>query len=121
MSAESNTASNTASNVEQKRARRQYVAPLFAYCADHCIAPLKVARRAAMRQGTLDMNKVRLSRIKLGYSPLPEWFIAGMCREIGQPIEVVMGTEWAQRHLTPPLPTLPTPATGATFPTAAAS
>lgn len=87
---------------ETQRARRALVAPLFAYCADHCIAPLMAARRAAIRAGQADMHKVRLSRIKLGYAALPNWFVAGMCREIGQPIEVVMGAEWAQQHLPQP-------------------
>jgi len=98
---------------ELKQRRRHYIAPLFAYCADHCIAPLMAARRAALRAGSLDMNKVRLSRIKLGYSPPPPWFIAEMCREIGQPIEVVMGSEWAQRHLPTLTPDVPSSAESA--------
>ncbi len=42
---------------------------------------------------------MQVTRIKQGRRRLPEWFIAGMCREIGAPVEVVMGQEWAQRHL----------------------
>jgi hypothetical protein len=95
---------------ERKQQRCAYVAPLFAYCADHCLAPLMVARRAAIRASAhaaassasspvVPMNRLRLSRIKHGTSACPPWFIAEMCREIGQPVEVVMGAEWAQRHL----------------------
>lgn len=85
-----------------KAAARALVAPLFAYCDEHGIRPLLLARRAAMRAGAAEMNKWRLSRIKLGQARTPDWFIAGMCREIGQPVEVVMGEEWAQKHMTQP-------------------
>jgi len=87
--------------------RRACVAPLFAYCAEHCLGPLWLARRASAHAGAPPMTKLRLSRIKNGLGAnIPDWFIAGMCREIGQPVEVVMGREWAQRHM-PNMPMLP--------------
>lgn len=86
--------------------RKGYVAPLFSYFREHGLVALWAARRASARATGVMMTKVQLSRIKSGMAPIPDWFIAGMCREINQPIEVVMGHEWAQQHL-PSLPSLP--------------
>ena len=81
--------------------RQEYLAPLFNYCAEHAILAIEIARRAARRQGE-GMIRARLYAIKVGRHLPPTWFVAEMCREIGQPIETVMGQEWAQRHLTLP-------------------
>ncbi len=86
--------------------RRNYIAPFFDYCRQHDIVYVRVARRAALRVGEA-MNRTRLWRIKTGEVICPSWFIAGVCREIGQPIEIIMGQEWAQRHLTTLAPDLP--------------
>lgn len=83
---------------EQMRADRELVAPLFAYLEAHCIVPMWAARRAAMRHGEA-MTRSRLFHIKRGAARVPEWFVEGVCREIGQPVEVVMGREWRQRHM----------------------
>lgn len=86
-----------------RASRRAYVAPLFDYCASHGIITIRVARKAALRAGAGYISRNRLRSIKNGTGVVPPWFIAGVSREIGQPIEVVMGQEWAQRHI-PQLP-----------------
>ncbi|HZC06487.1 MAG TPA: hypothetical protein VE338_12695 [Ktedonobacterales bacterium] len=88
--------------------RRNYIAPFFDYCRTHEIVYVRIARRAALRVGE-NMNRTRLWRIKTGECRCPTWFIAGVCHEIGQPIEIVMGQEWAQRHLATLAPDLPRP------------
>lgn len=82
-----------------REARRAYVGPLFEYCTSHSVVMIGVVRRAALRRGVDHFTRNRLMCVKRGTNVAPEWFIAGVCREIGQPIEVVMGAEWAQRHL----------------------
>jgi hypothetical protein len=88
-------------------ARRAYVRPLFDYCQSHSIIVIQVVRRAALRMGDGYIPRNRLMRIKNGSSPAPWWFVAEVCREIGLPIEVVMGAEWAQRHLPVLAPDVP--------------
>jgi hypothetical protein len=88
-------------------ARRAYVRPLFDYLRDHSLIGIRVARRAAHAVGAGHISRNRLMRIKNGENVTPPWCIAEVCREIGQPVEVVMGAEWAQRHLPPPAPDLP--------------
>ena len=88
-------------------ARRAYVGPLFDYCRDHGIICIRVARRAALAVGAGHITRNRLMRIKSGAYVTPPWFIAAVCREIGQPIEIVMGAEWAQRHLPTLTPDVP--------------
>jgi hypothetical protein len=87
--------------------RRAYIRPLFDYCETHGMICLRVMRGPWRREARHSLRRQHLWRVKTGYSPAPEWFIAEVCREIGQPIEVVMGAEWAQRHLSAPTPELP--------------
>lgn len=89
------------------KARQAYVRPLFDYLSDHSLIGIRVAQRAADAVGAGHISRNRLMRFKNGENMLPPWFIAAVCREIGQPIEVVMGAEWAQRHLPLPAPDLP--------------
>lgn len=91
-----------ARQTETVEQRRELVAPLFAFCQEHALVANALARRASKRAGSWEMTRTRLANIKRGRGIIPDWFIPGMCREIGQPVEVVMGEEWAQRHL--PLP-----------------
>ena len=89
--------------------RAALVAPLFAYCAERCIAPLWLARRAALRAGGgAGITKMQLWRIRRGQAVIPAWFIEGMCRELGQPVEVVLGEEWRRQMAPAPDPTIPT-------------
>lgn len=82
--------------------RRELVAPLFTYCQEYALRIDVIARRAAEHAGSWEMTRSRLARIKRGRGIIPDWFIPGICREIGQPVETVMGSEWAQRHLPQP-------------------
>lgn len=86
--------------------RRAYIAPFFAYCERRAIISLRIARRAALRRGE-GMTRQKLYGIKVGRIRAPLWFIAEVCHELGQPVEIVMGAEWAQRHLPMPTPDLP--------------
>jgi hypothetical protein len=89
------------------RERQAFIWPLFHYCRMHGILVGRAASRASMWAVGVPMHRQKVWRIRVGYTPAPQWFIAGICREIGQPIEVVMGAEWAQRHLSAPTPELP--------------
>ncbi len=89
---------NQAARVNRATQRRMEVAPLWAYLRAHGIAPSWAARRASLHATGVMMTKLVLSRVKLGQTPLPDWFIPAMCCEIGQPVEVVMGEEWVQEH-----------------------
>lgn len=80
-------------------ARREYVRPFFEYCAAEGVYPIRYARAACERAGGGYMSRDRLMAIKQGIGLTPDWFIAGVCRELGQPIETVMGHEWVQRHM----------------------
>ena len=66
------------------------------------MSAIALARRAAAAAHAPQPRRPHLTNIKNGLRPPPAWFIAGMCREIGQPIETVMGQEWAQQHLPRP-------------------
>lgn len=85
-------------------ARRAFVAPLFAYMAAHSMSAIALARRARAHfdPHAPFLYRTRLTSIKNGDYPAPGWLIAGVCREIGQPIETVMGEEWMQRHMPTP-------------------
>ena len=85
---------------ERPMVRRAYLAPLYTYCEAHCIVSALLARRAVARLTGRQLTRHEISRIKMGYACTPDWFVAALCREIWQPIEVVMGAEWARRHLT---------------------
>jgi hypothetical protein len=82
--------------------------PLFDYCEAHGMICLRLMRGPWQREVGWPLRRQQVWRLKTGYSPAPPpWFIAEVCREIGQPVEVVMGAEWAQRHLSAPTPELP--------------
>lgn len=82
--------------------RRVAVAPLFTYCEQRNIQINRVLRTAAVKAGVPMLTRQELHRIRYGYSRTPEWLIPGACEELGRPITVVMGREWAQQHLPQP-------------------
>lgn len=85
-----------------QEARRAAIAPLFTYCEQRSIQVNRVLRAAAVKVGVPMLTRQELHRIRYGYSRTPKWLISGACEELGRPIHVVMGREWAQHHLPHP-------------------
>ena len=63
---------------EERRRRRQMVAPLFAYLDDRGVRRTWLAER-------LGISKQRLYLIELGERPIPEGFLERGYRELGVP------------------------------------
>ncbi len=79
------------------RRRAEDLAPLVGYCQRHAIGLLVLARRCAMRRGEV-MTRGRLHQMKRGLCLTPDWFVADVCREIGRPVDEVMGADWVREH-----------------------
>lgn len=77
--------------------REALAAPLFAYLHARHVMAYPLIAPIALRYGET-MSRSRVSRLRLGLSPMPYWLVPGVAEALGVTEKQLMGANWVRRH-----------------------